>query len=292
MNHQSNTDVMSRLTGEFISKPMEDSFLGFSWIDHKSVARNSLLILGFIGILFFIRDLIEVSNRETIYFLLALRLVVVLFILFSVLVIRRAKDYFTRYHALLLTNQIVIAIGVFMLAVMREMPIACLGVNTILLTLINYQFLNNRFSYTLFACVFTGVGAILTSVIYLNINFSEFIASILFLVPINFLGIIILRSINRARRHEYLAFTDLEKANDEKEDLIQELRDTLAEVKTLRGFIPICANCKKIRNDKGYWEQVEKYLADRTEVQFTHAICPDCVDELYPEISLLRGKNK
>lgn len=70
---------------------------------------------------------------------------------------------------------------------------------------------------------------------------------------------------------------------DERALLIDELRKTLAEVKQLRGFLPICASCKKIRDDKGYWNQLETYISAHSEVQFSHGICPDCVKKLYPE---------
>src|SRR5581483_5196099 len=65
--------------------------------------------------------------------------------------------------------------------------------------------------------------------------------------------------------------------------LIQELTDALARVKTLTGLLPICASCKKIRNDQGYWEQVEIYISHRSNADFTHGICPGCVQRLYPE---------
>jgi len=54
------------------------------------------------------------------------------------------------------------------------------------------------------------------------------------------------------------------------------------EIKVLKGFLPICASCKKIRDDKGYWNQIESYLRDHSEVEFSHGICPDCVEKLYP----------
>ncbi len=63
------------------------------------------------------------------------------------------------------------------------------------------------------------------------------------------------------------------------------LEDALAKVKTLRGLIPICSACKKIRNDQGYWTQVETYLHQHTEAEFSHSICFDCLRKLYPEIS-------
>jgi PAS domain S-box-containing protein len=65
--------------------------------------------------------------------------------------------------------------------------------------------------------------------------------------------------------------------------LIEELKDALKRVKTLNGLLPICASCKKIRNDGGYWEQVESYIRSRSNAEFTHGICPDCVKVLYPE---------
>jgi hypothetical protein len=65
-------------------------------------------------------------------------------------------------------------------------------------------------------------------------------------------------------------------AEAERERLIRELQAALADVRTLRGLIPICAWCKKIRNDKGYWEQLEAYLMNHSEAKFTHWMCPDC----------------
>jgi uncharacterized PurR-regulated membrane protein YhhQ (DUF165 family) len=73
------------------------------------------------------------------------------------------------------------------------------------------------------------------------------------------------------------------KIEAEKEKLIQRLKEALSEVKTLRGFLPICARCKKIRDDEGYWQQIEKYVQAHSEAQFSHGICPDCARELYPD---------
>jgi len=61
------------------------------------------------------------------------------------------------------------------------------------------------------------------------------------------------------------------------------LQDALAEVKRLSGLLPICANCKNIRDDKGYWNQIEAYIRDHSEADFSHSICPECAKNLYPE---------
>lgn len=71
---------------------------------------------------------------------------------------------------------------------------------------------------------------------------------------------------------------------NKKDALIIELKEALDEVKTLRGFLPICASCKKIRDDKGYWQQVESYISAHSEAVFSHGICPECAKRLYPEI--------
>ncbi len=63
----------------------------------------------------------------------------------------------------------------------------------------------------------------------------------------------------------------------------RDLEQALGEVKVLRGFIPICASCKKIRDDKGYWQQIETYIQERSEALFSHGICKDCMKKLYPD---------
>jgi hypothetical protein len=82
---------------------------------------------------------------------------------------------------------------------------------------------------------------------------------------------------------------DIEKRKQtekEKELLISELQKALHEVKTLSGLIPICAQCKKVRDDKGYWNQIESYIHKHSDVDFSHSICPECAEELYPGMDI------
>jgi len=78
----------------------------------------------------------------------------------------------------------------------------------------------------------------------------------------------------------------------ERERLIHELQEALAKVKKLSGFLPICASCKKIRNDQGYWTQIEAYIRDHSEAEFSHSICPECMKKLYPEFCMEDGESK
>jgi len=76
------------------------------------------------------------------------------------------------------------------------------------------------------------------------------------------------------------------RVEEQRENLIVALQKALSEVKTLRGFLPICSYCKKIRDDKGYWSQIESYIHKHSDAKFSHGICPECVKEHYPDIDL------
>ena len=79
--------------------------------------------------------------------------------------------------------------------------------------------------------------------------------------------------------------TGNKRKENEREKLVHELQDALAKIKTLRGLLPICASCKKIRDDKGYWNQLEAYIRDHSAAEFSHGICPECKKKLYPEFA-------
>jgi len=80
------------------------------------------------------------------------------------------------------------------------------------------------------------------------------------------------------------------KAEEERETLIANLEKAISEVKKLSGMLPICASCKKIRDDKGYWNQIESYIGAHAEVEFSHGLCPECAKKLYPELFENDGK--
>ncbi len=85
----------------------------------------------------------------------------------------------------------------------------------------------------------------------------------------------------------------LEKASAEREELIKELQETLNEIETLRGILPICSFCKNIRNDEGYYEEIESYIKHHSKADFSHTICPVCMKKHYPEeYKILKKKGK
>ncbi len=81
-----------------------------------------------------------------------------------------------------------------------------------------------------------------------------------------------------------LDISDRMKIEEDRDNLIHELNKALEEVKTLKGIIPICAHCKNIRNDEGFWQKVEIFVKNHSEAEFSHGICPKCIKYLYPEL--------
>jgi PAS domain S-box-containing protein len=86
------------------------------------------------------------------------------------------------------------------------------------------------------------------------------------------------------RLWHFTSITDLKRAEGEKAKLVEDLTEALAQVRKLSGFLPICASCKKIRDDQGYWRQVEDYISEHSEAEFSHSICPECAKKLYPDL--------
>ncbi len=85
-------------------------------------------------------------------------------------------------------------------------------------------------------------------------------------------------------------FKKLQIIEAKKESLITQLQESLSEVKKLSGLLPICCSCKKIRDDEGYWQELEKYIGNHSEAQFSHGLCHDCAVDLYPQV--FEKKNK
>ena len=86
--------------------------------------------------------------------------------------------------------------------------------------------------------------------------------------------------------------TERIQAKEEREKLIRELQESLENVKTLSGLLPICASCKKVRDDKGYWNQIESYIEKNTDALFSHGVCDECAEKLYGDSEWYRKRKK
>jgi len=120
--------------------------------------------------------------------------------------------------------------------------------------------------------------------------------SVLILTMIFILSsIIIVQGIRETRRRS-AAELELQLHYEQLEELVNlrtaDLQKALSEVKLLSGFLPICASCKRIRDDKGYWNRIESYIQQHSEAEFSHSICPECAERLYPEFTNRKTGNK
>lgn len=91
------------------------------------------------------------------------------------------------------------------------------------------------------------------------------------------------KELDAANRKLVCEIEERNRTEAEKEQLIAQLQKAMQDVKVLSGFLPICASCKKIRDDSGYWRQIEEYISRHSNALFSHGICPDCTKKLYPE---------
>lgn len=96
-------------------------------------------------------------------------------------------------------------------------------------------------------------------------------------------AVVVIVLVQRSFRRERRSRLRLSVMNEEKEHLIAELTQAMEQIRTLDELLPICSNCKKIRDDQGYWQSVDRYITEHTATKFSHGICPECIDKLYPD---------
>jgi len=133
------------------------------------------------------------------------------------------------------------------------------------------------FNGTRWTLLFTKTGRCFLSLDYLPVWATMVVGSIITML-LHFL----IRTLLRAHADSQRMVEERTEKLREREKLIGELQSALGEIKTLQGILPICSYCKKIRNDGGYWEQVEAYIAHHSEAEFSHSICPPCLKKHFP----------
>lgn len=129
--------------------------------------------------------------------------------------------------------------------------------------------------------LFIVLALLLLQPISINIYQYEQTNALYFLLSFLFVSFISFQLESSRSHYSNLFLEEHSKLQQEKE----RLEKALEQIKTLTGMLPICASCKKIRDDQGYWNQVEAYIEKHAEVEFTHSICPDCAKKLYPGMS-------
>jgi hypothetical protein len=276
-------DLLKSFSGEFIEGALEKSFLNDTWMDYKKSPRNTLFIGGLIFISFVGVDILTQKEESQLLQLFALRGITGIFLLASSIYLQQAKSYFDSFHLLSLVNQLLIASALIWVGIIAKLPFIHNAFHVFMATLIFYPFVHNRFSYTLMACAFYLTAYLAVSYSMYQLGVVDMVRFILYFTLANTLGISMMSYMNRSWRKEYIRHLKEQYLNQELRKTVDQLLKTQQEVKVLQGLIPICSHCKKIRDDKGVWNQLEFYIQDHSEATFSHGICPKCAKELYPD---------
>lgn len=276
--------LLTKSTGEFIDADLEENFLRDTWQDYKKGPQYALLVGGLVLVAFMAIDLLGFTSFQEFSILFILRLVMGLFLVGSALHIRRAQTYFKGFHRLCLWNQLAVALVLIMLGTLKTLPFIHNAFHLFMVTLIYYQFLHNRFTYTLMASAFFCMAYGAANAGLYHLQPIDMVRFILYLGLANGLGIPMLHSLNHTRRKAYIQQLKETHANQQLSATVDQLRQAQKEVKTLEGLLPICAQCKQIRDDNGYWNQIETYLHQHSRLKFSHSICPACARDLYPNL--------
>lgn len=283
--------LLQKFTSEFIDGDLEERFLRDTWEDNKKGPQYALLAGGLVLMAFVLTDLLSIENLSELLTLSSLRLVTGLFLIGSALHIRRTRTYFEGFHRLCLWNQLVAALVLIALGAIKTLPFIHNAFHLFMVTLMYYQFLHNRFIYTLVASAFFSLAyCVVNATLYL-LEPVDMVRFVLYLGLANGLGISMLRSLNRNRRKTYIQRLKEQHANQKLGATVDQLRLAQKEVKTLEELLPICSHCKQIRDDNGYWNQLESYLHEHSQLTFSHSICPDCAKKLYPNLHAARKES-
>lgn len=275
---------VSKFTGEFLDKEMEQKFLSTTWADYKISPRNTMYIGGLIFLAFSITELLSGIDQKRLLYIFLMRSLTSLLLFASAGYIHRKKNYFSEFHLLSLANQLVVAFVLIMIGVIKNLLFIHNAFHVFMLTLLFYQFVHNRFYYTLIACGFFPLMYLEINLSYYDMDIIDIVRFILYLALANGLGVQMLRSLNKNRRKEYIQHLKVKQANFALESTVEKLLIARQEIKTLKGILPICCICKKIRDDKGYWNQLESYIREHSDVEFSHGICQECAKKMYPDI--------
>jgi hypothetical protein len=274
-------ELLARFSGEFIESDLEKSFIDDLWVHYKKSAEIVLLVGGLIFLAFIGVDLLTTKGTLQMQ-VLFLRGLGGITLVGSSLYIHRAKNYFAGFHLLLFVSQAIIVFALMVIGFIRLLPFIHNLFHLFIVTLAFYVCVQNRFIYTVFLTAFVQLAYLATSFGMYQLQLADITRFVLYIGGANCLGIFMLKNLNRSRRMEYIRLIKEQQLNRELRQTLDHLHTAQQEVKTLQGLIPICSHCKRIRDDKGGWNQLEAYIRDHSKAEFTHGICPKCLKELYP----------
>ncbi|RLB41082.1 MAG: hypothetical protein DRH12_09005 [Deltaproteobacteria bacterium] len=279
----------SRITLRFTGKDaaLEKDFLQSYFENALQLTRITVFLGGVFYALFGILDAILFPHLKYIAWLI--RYAVVCPVVFFVFGFSYSRRYQRYWQASLLTIIAMAGVGIIIMIVVAPRPANLLYyAGLILVFMYGYTVFRTRFIMISVTCWGIVVLYEVVALWVLMVPLHILISNNFFFITANLVGMIASYSIEYYIRKtfyfQFLLGKEKEKVsgiNRKLQEKVVELRQAIAQIKTLRGLLPICARCKKIRDDKGYWSQIEEYISQHSEAEFSHSICPDCARELY-----------
>ncbi len=277
-----------RFVGE--DEQLEARFLEYYFRDCLTVTRVSILV-GFVFYAAFgiLDALLLPEVKQTTWFIRYVVVCPLILFFFLMSFHHNYKKYWQISFVLIISSA---GLGIIYMIVIAPQPVNfSYYAGLILVFIFGYTFFRTRFIWASITC--WGIVALyeMVACCVIKAPFSVFVNNNFFFVGANIAGMFACYSIEfSARRNFYLQEllkkekVTVAEVNQELESKIAELEKASSEIKTLSGLLPICAKCKKIRDDKGYWSQIEIYIKEHSEAQFTHGLCPECAKELYGDL--------
>jgi hypothetical protein len=268
------------IRGHFREREPEHAFRQFN----HPAERFQVLWYVFISIIshfmFVIFDFMLLAHDSLFIRVLMLRLGFALLSLPVLLLMRRQKPI-SRSDGLLLAWAIAFVLTAWIISLTRPPGFIPVVAWEVILILTIFAILPIRIEFQLIATLILSLLSMLR-VLYFTVSVlrdpAALSAALVFPVTV-LIGFLISWHLNRIRREQYLTLVEEQRTK-------AELEKALLEVRELQGLIPICANCKSIRDDQGYWKSVEAYISDHSKAIFSHGICPTCATKLYPGIKI------
>ncbi len=281
-------DLLNPVSGEFKDRELEESFFYDTWMTYKKTAYISLMIGGLMLMVFIIVDLLAQTDKWRLLSLLSVRGIGGAVLIYSSVYVYRARTYFPGFPLLFLADMLVASSALLFVGISAGFPYIQNVLHGLLLTLVYYQFVHSRFSYIMVGCACYPIMFLIVCIMSDQLEFVNFMRFILYFISANAFGILILRSYNQGQRANYINQLKRQSLNMELRVALDQLIKAKHEVKVLQGLLPICTNCKKIRDDNGDWKRLESYIQHHSEAKFSHSICPECAKQLYPEFELYK----
>ncbi|MBW1730797.1 MAG: hypothetical protein JRJ75_07915 [Deltaproteobacteria bacterium] len=277
-----------RFVGE--DEQLETRFLKYYFRNCLTITRVSLLV----GLVFYaafgILDAVLLPEVKQITWFIRYAIVCPLILFFFLMSFHpNYKKWWQVSFVLIISSA---GLGIIYMIVIAPQPVNfSYYAGLILVFIFGYTFFRTRFIWASITCWGIVVLYEIVACCIIKAPFSVFVNNNFFFVGANIAGMFACYSIEfSARRNFYLQEllkkekVTVAEVNQELESKIAELEKASSEIKTLSGLLPICAKCKKIRDDKGYWSQIEIYIKEHSEAQFTHGLCPECAKELYGDL--------